>query len=137
MKAGLLIVRHDNLKVYSPGRRFRFAIVNLDIEGGYPANFVCMLPIHISPGGKPSNFAQIFGGDSLKLAKRLLTGAFKKERDSEVRAEIERRLELLEPKQPRQIKCGSCGKGFHPRRIRRYSKNLCAECRRKRYAARE
>ena len=137
MKAGLLIVRHDNLKVYSPGKRFRFAIVNIDIEGGYPANFVCMLPTNVSPAEKPSNFAQIFGDNSLKLAKRLLTGAYKKEQDSEVKAEIERRLEMLEPKQPRQIRCSSCGKVFHPRRIRRYSKNLCEECLRKRYASRE
>ncbi len=97
MRAGLLIVRHDNLEIYSPGRRFRFAIVNLDIEGGYPANFVCMLPIHVSSVERPSNFAQIFGEESLRLAKRLLARSYKKERDSEVKAEIERRLELLEP----------------------------------------
>ena len=137
MKAGLLIVRHDNLKVYSPGRLFRFAIVNLEKEGGYPANFVCMLPIHISPAEKPSNFAQIFGDESLRLAKRLLTGAFKKERDSEIKAEIERRLELLEPNHQRQIRCSSCGKVFQPRRVRRYGKNFCGECLRKRFAGRE
>ncbi len=136
MRAGLLIVRHDNLKNYSPGRRFRFAIVNLDKEGGYPANFVCMLPIHLATAEKPNYFAQIFGDKSLKLAKILLTGAYKKERDSEVKAEIERRLGMLEPNHLKQIRCGNCGKMFHPRMIRRYSKNLCQECLRKRYAAR-
>ncbi len=137
MKPGLLVVRHENLKVYSPGRRFRFAIVNLEREGGYPANFVCMLPIHISPAEKPSNFAQIFGDEGLKLAKRLLTVAYRKERDSEVKAEIERRLELLEPRKSRQITCNSCGRLYVPRQTKRYNRYLCEECLRKRYAARE
>jgi len=137
MRAGLLVVRNDDLKSYSAGRRFRFAIVNLDREGSYPSNFVCMLPIHIIPGGKPSNFAQIFGDKSLELARRLLKEALKKERDSEVKAEIERRIELLEPDKIRQIKCSGCGRPFQPRRMRRYSQNFCGECMRKRFAGRE
>ena len=133
MKAGLLVIRHDNLKDYSPGKRFRFAIVNLDKEGGYPTNFVCMLPIHISPGGKPSNFAQIFGDKSLALAKRLLKEGLKRERDPEIKAVIERRIELLEPSKVKQIKCSGCGRLFQPRRVRRFRQNFCEECHRKRF----
>ncbi len=87
----------NELKHYSVRRQVRFAVVNLDKPGSYPENFVCMLPLHIDPVGKSTEFTRIFGDKSLKLAKRLLNGAFKKERDSEVKAEIERRLELLEP----------------------------------------
>jgi len=137
MKAGLLVVRNDDLKSYSAGRRFRFAIVNLDREGSYPSNFVCMLPIHVISGGKPSNFAQIFGDKSIEQAKALLKNALESEQDSDVKAEIERRLSLLEPEQVRQIICSGCGRLFQPRRVRRHRQNFCGECMRKRFSGRE
>ncbi len=96
-----------------------------------------MLPLHIYRSIGDSLFARTFGDKSSELARKLLTNALEKERDSEAKAEIERRLELLEPKSLRQIRCGSCGKMFHPRFVRRYSKNLCMECLRKRYTARK
>ena len=66
----------------------------------------------------------------------LLTGALKAVDDSEVRVEIERRLNLLNPKQVNQIKCSGCGKLFQPRRIRRLKQNFCEKCLKRKYGAR-
>lgn len=120
------------------GRKFRFAVLDLDKPRDYPANFVCILPTTVSNKGKPSNvFFQIFGKESLEQAKLLLTEALKSENEAEVKVEIERRLTLLEPKSIIQIKCSGCGKLFQPRRIRRFKKNFCEECFKKIYAARQ
>src|SRR3989304_8535267 len=110
MRVGLLLCKHDDAKDYSVGRRFRFAVVDLDKGKNYPLNFVCMLPTHLSPEGKGfSIFVTVFGDKSIEKARALLTGALKTEDDSEVKAEIIRRLKLLEPKPIIQIKCGACG----------------------------
>ena len=99
MKLSLLVCRFDNAKDYSLGKRFRFAVVDLDKSKSYPANFVCMLPTKISAGGKSQSvFLQIFGDKSVEQARALLLGALETESDSEVKAEIERRLKLLEAK---------------------------------------
>ncbi len=135
MKAGLLVVRYDDLKDYAAGKRYRFVIIDLEKKGDYPSNFVCNLPVRISSKGKLSAFVNFFGEESHALAKRLLTGTLRKEQNPEIREEIERRLSLLEP-QPQQRKCSGCGKVLHPRMSRRYRKNLCEECLRKRYTAR-
>ncbi len=133
MKLGLLIVRLNELKHYSVRRQVRFAVVNLDYPGGYPANFVCMLPLHIDPIGKPSKFTRILGDKSLEMAKMLLNGALKTEQDAEVKSEIKRRLDLLEPLKFQQVKCLGCAKLFQSRRIGKYSQNFCEDCRKKRY----
>ena len=132
----------NKLKVFTVdtdlGRRFRFAVLDLDRPRDYPANFVCLLPTTVSNEGKPSNvFFQIFGKESLEQAKLLLTEALKSENEAEVKVEIERRLTLLEPKQASQIKCSDCGKLFQPKRIRRFKKNFCEECFKRIYAARQ
>ena len=81
---------------YTQGRHIRFAVVDLDKSKNYPANFVCLLPKAPSVTGKANNkFSKIFEKSSLELAKRLLTEALKTERDSEVKKEIEHRLNLL------------------------------------------
>lgn len=99
MRAGLLLCRYENAEDYSVGRRFRFAVVDLDKGKNYPLNFVCMLPMKIEAAGKSQSvFLQIFGDESVEQARVLLTGALETESDSEVRAEIERRLKLLEVK---------------------------------------
>jgi hypothetical protein len=99
MRVGLLLCRYNDAEDYSVGRRFRFAVVDLDKGKDYPLNFVCMLPMKIDGGGKsPSVFLQIFGDKSVEQARALLTGALETESDSEVKAEIERRLKLLEAK---------------------------------------
>ena len=85
------IYRHS---VYPYGRVVRFAVVDLDISRTYPANFVCLLPKEISVTGK-NKFSRMFGKGSIELAIRLLAKALKTERDSEVKKEIENRLNLL------------------------------------------
>ena len=132
MKLSLLVCRNDDVEDYSLGKRFRFAVVDLDKGKDYPVNFVCMLPMQPNSSGKGlSVFVGIFGDRSLEQARALLTGALLTEDDSEVKAEIERRLKLLDAKPLSQIECSSCGKFFQPRRIRRFKKNFCPECMKK------
>jgi hypothetical protein len=138
MRVGLHLFRHDDAKDYSVGKRFRFAVVDLDKGKNYPLNFVCMLPMKMNAAGKgQSVFLQIFGDKSLERARALLTGALGTEDDSEVKAEITRRLKLLEPEPISQIKCGTCGKLFQPRRVRKYPQNFCEECMKKKFGSRD
>jgi hypothetical protein len=99
MRVGLHICRYDALEDYPVGWHYRFAVVDLDKCKNYPLNFVCMLPMKIDADGKSQSvFLQIFGDKSVEQARALLTGALETESDSEVKAEIERRLKLLEAK---------------------------------------
>ena len=134
MKYSLYLCRIDNVKDYSAGKRFRFAVVDLDKSNSYPSNFVCNLPMQISGKGKTqSAFLQVFGDRSIEQARALLTGALKTEEEPEVKAEIEKRLKMLEPEPVIQIKCSGCGKLFHPRRVRKYQHNFCEECMKKKF----
>ena len=138
MKFSLYLCRIDNVKDYSVGKRFRFAVVDLDKSKSYPSNFVCMLPTQISGEGKPhSIFLQVFGDKSLEQARALLTEALKTEDDSQVKAEIERRLKLLEPKPVSQIECSACGKLFESKRVRGFRQKFCPECLKKKFGSRE
>jgi len=99
MRVGLLLCRYDGSEDYSVARRFRFAVVDLDKGKNYPLNFVCLLPTKIDADGKSQSvFMQIFGDKSVEQAMALLTGALDTESDPEVKAEISRRLKLLESK---------------------------------------
>jgi hypothetical protein len=125
------------MRGYSQSYHIRFAIVDLDKSQDYPSNFVCMLPQQVSGNTKQySVFAKVFGNHSSELAKRLLTEALETEDDSEIKAEIEKRLKLLEPK-PIQIKCRVCGKSFEPKIIGRFKQKTCQECRLKRNSSQE
>jgi hypothetical protein len=136
MKLGLRVSFLDGVDDYSSDKRFRFAVVDFD-KPDYPLNFVCMLPRQFkSEGDGSSKFAEVFGEESLAIAKKLLHGALETETASDVKVEIERRLRLLEPKQAIQIKCNRCGKLFQPRRIRRFHQNFCEECMKKRFGNR-
>jgi Zn finger protein HypA/HybF involved in hydrogenase expression len=96
-----------------------------------------MLPQQVSGNSKQNNvFAKVFGNHGSELAKQLLTKALETEDDSEIKAEIEKRLKLLEPK-PIQIKCRVCGKSFEPRRLGRFKQKTCQECRRKKNSSEE
>ena len=120
------------------GKRFRFAVVDLDKAKSYPSNFVCMLPTQIS--GKTrleSTFMQVFGDKSIEQARALLAEALETEEEPEVKAEIEKRLKMLEPNQVSEIKCSGCGKPFQPRRVRKYQQNFCEECMKKRFSSRQ
>ncbi len=117
-------------------RNFRFAVVDFNKSESYPSNFVCMLPLKLGAGKTDSVFLKLFGTKSVEQARVLLTAALKVENDSVIKAEIERRLKLLDPAQPTQIKCSSCGTLFRPQRIRRYRKNFCQSCMKKKYGNR-
>jgi len=129
MKLELEIFALDADEDAQAGKRFRFAVVDSDKPGGYPRNFVCLLPSRVTEVGKSNSvFLSIFGNRGLEQAKRLLTEALETERDAEIKNEIVRRLELLYPKTVTQVKCSSCGKAFEFKRVRRYSKYLCQAC---------
>ena len=117
-------------------RNFRFAVVNCSKSKSYPQNFVCMLPSQFGKGKIDSAFLKLFGDKSSEQAESLLKSALETEDDSEVKAEIERRLKLLEPRGVNQVKCSSCGKLFQPKRIRRFKNNYCEECMKKRFGNR-
>ena len=137
MKFKLQIFTQDDIEGNCLGRRYRFAVVDSDKSKGYPSNFVCMLPSQISVDQKKNSvFSKLFEDKCEEQAKTLLTHALVTEHNSEVKTEIERRLRLLDPKTPGQIKCSSCGKVFQPRRIRKFKRNFCQECMNKRYGNR-
>ena len=113
MKLELAIFAIDTDENIRAGRRFRFAIVDSDKPGGYPRNFICLLPCRVTEVGKSNSVSlNIFGNKGVEQARRLLTEALKKEKNTEIKNEIERRLELLDSKAKTQIKCRSCGRVF-------------------------
>jgi hypothetical protein len=117
--------------------RLRFAVVDLNKSKSYPENFVSMLPMRIDSDGKmPSTFTKFFGNKSLEIARGLLTESLKKEDDSEIKAEIERRLNLLEPNPLIHIKCRVCKKFFQTQKERARNQKTCPECT-KRFSNRE
>ena len=71
----------------------------------------------------------------MEQAKALLKDALERENNSEVKAEIKRRLLKLEPKGANQIKCNGCGRPFQPKRIRRFKNNFCEECMKKKFGS--
>ncbi len=77
--------------------RIRFAVVDLDKSDHYPENFVCMLPSFDGAGWRGGPFERFFVDKHLDMAKSLLTDALREETDSEVCAEIERRLARIKP----------------------------------------
>ena len=95
-----------------------------------------MLPSQLGKGKVDSAFLKLFGDGSLDQAKALLKAAKDKEDDSEIKAEIERRLKQLEPEEVNQIKCGICGKLFQSKRKRKFKNNYCEACMEKRFGNR-
>jgi hypothetical protein len=99
MKPRLYIMRIASAKDYSSKRAIRFAVVDAEISKPYPANFICMLPQHVSASDDDSSvFARTFGATRVELAKKLLTSSLDTEDDSDIKAEIRERLKLLAPK---------------------------------------
>ncbi len=96
-----------------------------------------MLPSQFGKGKVDSAFLKLFKEKSLEQAKALLKTALEREDDPEVKAEIERRLKLLEPKGVNQIKCSRCGKLFQSRGVRKFKKSFCEECMKKRFGSQE
>jgi hypothetical protein len=134
----LHVSRRDDAVDYSGGKRFLFAVVDLDRAKDYPLNFVCMLPLRVGSGGKePNTFMRVFGDKSLEMAKKLLVDALEAEDDSDVKGEIERRLKLLEPKPVREKVCVSCGKIFQAESRKGFKQKFCPECMKKKFASRK
>ncbi len=100
MNPQLYIFKKSELEQFDDSKnRVYFVIVNKDKAKKYPANFVCVLPTQKNSIEKPSTeFSRLFGQDSLRLARQLLKNALNQEDDAEVKAEIEKRLKLLEPR---------------------------------------
>lgn len=120
-------------------KTYRFAVVDFSRSKNYPSNFVCMLPLKVDRRkGKIGNvFGEIFGDKSLDFAMGLLKEALKTENDSDVKAEIERRLNLIDPSRVNSIKCSGCKKTFQPRKIRKYKQNFCQDCLQKKFGSRQ
>jgi hypothetical protein len=109
---------------------YRFAVVDTGKPSGYPANFVCMLPKKFEEN---TEFVRMFGDRSVEQAQRLLTDSLKREPSSEVKAELTRRLRLLEPKQDDKVKCCHCEKTFKHKGLRRHRWTYCPECKQKKW----
>jgi hypothetical protein len=114
---------------------YRFAVLDSSKSKDYPANFICMLPVKVDQGkGKTGNvFGELFGDRSVELALDLLKNALKNESNLEIKAELDRRIKLIDPKQVNLIKCSRCRKTFQPRRIRKYKQNFCDDCLKAKY----
>ena len=117
-------------------KSFRFIVVDSSKSKSYPQNFVCVLPINLVAGKSDSAFVQFFKDKSLDQAKALLKAAWNQEDDSDIKAEIERRLKQLEPEEVNQIKCSICGKLFQSKRKRKFKNNYCEACMEKRFGNR-
>jgi len=125
----LKIFEGEHYRGHNVWNHLRFAVVDLNKSKSYPENFVSVLPMRIDSDGKlPSTFTKFFGNKSLETAQRLLIKALKKEDDSEIKAEIERRLNLLEPNPVIHIKCRVCRKFFQTQKERATKQNICPEC---------
>ena len=137
MNFRLLVFTQDYVDGASLKTHFRLAVVDLDKAKTYPSNFVCLLPLQINEARKTSNvFFRVFGNKSLEQAKALLKEALKGEDEPEIKAEMERRLKLLEPKTVNQLCCSDCGKLFGSKRARRFKRNYCPDCMNKKYGNR-
>jgi hypothetical protein len=125
----LKIFKRDYTNDHAAWNHLRFAVVDLNTSENYPSNFVSMLPMRIDSDGKiQSTFTKFFGTKSLETARKLLAEALKKEDDSEIKAEIERRLNLLEPNPAIQIKCRVCKKIFQTQKERASKQKICPKC---------
>jgi hypothetical protein len=93
-----------NLKLYAikKGNQnldscIRLVVVDLDKGKHYPLNFVCVLPRYLRLLEKrSSNFAKIFGGKSIHVAKNLLVAAKDQEENPEIQRVINRRIKDIE-----------------------------------------
>jgi hypothetical protein len=132
MNFELRIFKRDYASNHPAWTHLRFAVVDLDKSKNYPANFVSMLPMKIDSDGKmPSIFTKFFGNRSLVTARCLLTEAMKTEADAEIKAEIARRLNLLESDPVIQIKCRVCKKFFPAQKENGFKQKICPKCRKR------
>ena len=75
----------------------KLVVVDLDKGKHYPLNFVCVLPRYLRLlERRSSNFAKIFGGKSLHVAKDLLVEAKDREADPQIQKVITKRIKDIE-----------------------------------------
>ena len=129
MNFKLRIFRRDYTNNLSAWNHLRFAVVDLNKSKSYPENFVSILPMRIDSDEElQSAFAKFFGSESLATARGLLTEALKTEDDNEIKAEITRRLNLLDPNPAVYVKCRVCKKFFQTNKERALKQKICPEC---------
>ncbi len=97
MRPSLYLLKKRNGRTeYSMKTEVQVVVVDLDKSRQYPLNFVCILPQTTISIGKPSNiFSKVFGPSSLEVAKNLLIGALKREKDADVKKELTKRLRAI------------------------------------------
>jgi hypothetical protein len=118
----------ESFDTHDWSRKYRFAVINPNKPKGYPANFVCLLPKRIVDAGKPlSEFGRIFGEKSSEFAADLLKDALKQEKNEIIKIELEKRLKIIEPEQPKSV-CSSCKKEYYEYSKIKYKHNLCKTC---------
>jgi hypothetical protein len=97
-----------------------------------------MLPMRLSADGETESvFVKVFGDKRVEVAQKLLLEALGRENDHEVKAEIERRLKLLEPKPDIEKRCVVCGKLFQAQPKKRFKQKYCPECVKKKFGSRK
>ena len=99
MRPSLYLLKKQNGRTeVTMNTEVHVVVVDLDKSKKYPLNFVCILPTTTISRGKHSNiFSKIFGTSSLDVARRLLHNALKREKDSEIKKELTKRLKALKP----------------------------------------
>jgi DNA-directed RNA polymerase subunit RPC12/RpoP len=129
MKPSLLLIKREiGRNIENPKKEISFAVINLDVRKDYPANFVCVLPLSHCLFSGHSIFSKLFGEDSIRLAKKLLSKALAEESDSETKTEIGKRLKPLNPKTVVEAKCRVCGNLFELESFQRHYQKTCQKC---------
>ncbi len=130
MKLELYVSRKNTTRYSERSEEFVFAVIDLDRSSSYPENFVCILP-HLHPTAKSTSaFLRIFGDQNLPLAKKLLNSALRSENSLEVKNEIQKRIDTLDPKPLPSTACRICGNNFTPKKTKykRYQQKICQTC---------
>ncbi len=94
MNLKLYVIKRGNQRLDSC---VKLVVVDLDKGKRYPLNFVCVLPQYLRLLEKrSSNFAKIFGGKSLHVAKNLLVEAKHREEDPDIQKVISKRIKAID-----------------------------------------
>jgi hypothetical protein len=95
---------------------FYFAVIDLSKGAMYPLSWVCNLPNGFYALQNNKKFSKAFPNiDKPKFALKLLNDALcvpEYANDTEIKAEIEKRIKKLSPKLPFKVKCRKCGESF-------------------------
>jgi hypothetical protein len=99
MKPSLYLLKKQNGRTEATmNTEVHVVVVDLDKSKKYPLNFVCILPQTATRLRKHTNiFSKIFGPSSSDVARQLLHRALKREKDTEIKKELTKRLKALKP----------------------------------------